>query len=90
MDNSAITCDEIIKSYNEEVKAKWYGKTKTILTNFNEKKVTCKTQKFYILLGFLSITAALLIAVNICFYLIKYQAKGKHLLPFHNINNELR
>ena len=28
MDDSAITCDEIIESYNEE--------TKTILTNFNE------------------------------------------------------
>ena len=30
MDDSAITCDEIIGSYDEE--------TKAILTNFNEKK----------------------------------------------------
>ena len=36
MDDSVITCDEIIESYNEEIK--------TIPTNFNEKKVTCKTQ----------------------------------------------
>ena len=34
-------------------------------TNFNEKKVTCKTQNFYILLAFLLITIALLIAVTI-------------------------
>ena len=38
MDNSAITCDEIIESYNEEIK--------TVPTNFNEKKLTCKIQKF--------------------------------------------
>ena len=36
MDDLAIPCDEIIESYNEEIK--------TIPTNFNEKKVTCKTQ----------------------------------------------
>ena len=34
MDNSAVTCYEVIKSYDEE--------TKTIPTNFNEKKVICK------------------------------------------------
>ena len=34
MDDSAITCDEIIESYNE--------KTKNIPTNSNEKKVICK------------------------------------------------
>ena len=33
-------CDEVIESYEEE--------TKTILTNFNEKKATCKTRNFYI------------------------------------------
>ena len=59
MDDSAITCDEIIESYDEE-------------TNFNEKKVVCKTQIFYILLAFLLITIALLIAVSIYCYLIKY------------------
>ena len=41
MNDSAITCDEIIESYDEE--------TKTIPTNFNEKKAICKTQYFYVL-----------------------------------------
>ena len=66
MDNSTITCDEVIESYNEE--------TKTIPTNFNEKKATCKMQNFYILHAFLLITIALLIAVSIYCYLIKYRA----------------
>ena len=52
MDDSAITCDEVIKSYDEDI-------------NFNEKKATCKTQNSYILLAFLLITIALLIAVSI-------------------------
>ena len=39
--------------------------TKSILTNFNEKKATCKTQNLYILLSFLLTTLALLIAVII-------------------------
>ena len=70
MDDSAIICDEVIKSYDEEIK--------TIPTNFNEKNITCKTQNFYILLAFLLITITLLIAVSIYCYLIKYQAKQKH------------
>ena len=52
MDDSTITCDVVIESYNEE-------------TNFNEKKATCTIQIFYILLSFLSITIALLIDVSI-------------------------
>ena len=56
-DDSTIICNEVIKSYDEEIE--------TLPTNFNEKKVTCKTQIFYILLGFLSSTIALLIAVSI-------------------------
>ena len=44
-------------------------------SNFNEKKATCKTQKFYILLAFLVITIALLTAISIYCYLIKYRAK---------------
>ena len=35
MDDSPIICEEVLKSYDE--------KTKTIPTNFNEIKVTCKT-----------------------------------------------
>ena len=59
MDDSAIVRDEIIESYDDK-------------TNFNEKNATCKTQNFYILLGFLLITIGLLIAVSIYCYLIKY------------------
>ena len=44
VDDSMIICDEVIKAYNEEIK--------TIPTNFNEKKVICNTQRFYILLEF--------------------------------------
>ena len=58
MDDSAIMCDEIIEE------------TKTIPTNFNEKNISCKIQNFYILLSFLLITIALLIAVSIYYYLI--------------------
>ena len=58
MDDSAITCDEIIDSYKEE-------------TNFNEKNITCRTQNFYILLAFSSTTIVLLIAISIYCYLIK-------------------
>ena len=43
MDNSAIMGDEIIESYDEEIK--------TVSTTFNEKKAICKMQNFYILLA---------------------------------------
>ena len=71
MDDLVITCDEI---------------TDVEETNFNEKNITCKTQIFYILVAFLLITMALLIAVSIYCYLIKYRAKQKHLLPFRDTN----
>ena len=58
---------------------KLYEETKTLPTNFNEKKANCKTQSFYILFVFLLITI-----IYCC--LIKYQANQKHLLPFHFIN----
>ena len=94
MDDSAISCDEV-KDVGEEAKsnveAKTSGeKTKTITTNFNEKKATGKTQNLYILFAFLLITIALLIDVSIYCYLIKYQAKQKQLLPFHSTNCELK
>ena len=41
-------------------------------------------QSFYILLAFLLITIALLIALCIYCFLKKYKAKQKHLLPFHD------
>ena len=81
MDDSAIMCDHVIEAYDEE--------TKTIPTNFNEKKATCKIQSFYVSVVFLLITIALLIAVSIYCYLIKYWAIQKHLLPFHFTNNKL-
>ena len=59
-------------------------------TNFNEKKATCKTQISYILFAFLLITMALLVVVSIYYFLIKYWAKQKYLLPFHDRNNELK
>ena len=55
MDYLANTCDEVIESEaksNEE-------QTKTIPTNFNEKKATYKMQNCYNLLEFLSIAIAL-------------------------------
>ena len=59
IDNSVMMCDEII-----EVETKLYvKKRKTNTTNFNEKNSTCKTQNFYILLAFLLVTTALLMAV---------------------------
>ena len=38
MDDSAIICDEVIESFDEDVEAKSYDEIKTIPTNFNEKK----------------------------------------------------
>ena len=61
MDDSVITCDEIIN-----VKE----------TNFNGKNISCKTQNFYILFAFLLITITLLIAVSIYCYLINYETKN--------------
>ena len=55
----AIICGEVIEPCNEK-------------TSFYEKKATCKTQNFYILLAFLLIAIALLLAVSIYYYLIKY------------------
>ena len=83
MDDSAIICDEIIESdaeansYNEE------AKTFT-------KNITCKTRNLYILFGSLLITIALMIDVTFYYYLIKYRAKQKHVLPFHVTNNKLK
>ena len=51
------------------------------------KNIICETKNFYILLAFLLITIALLIAVSVCCCMIKYKAKQKHLLPFYVTNN---
>ena len=74
MDSSVITCDEMINaeamSCNEETK-----RVKKSLMKKIQK--ICKTQNFYTLLAFLLIITALLIAVSIYSYLIKYRAKKK-------------
>ena len=57
MDDSAITCDQVIESYDEKIK--------TIPTNFNKKKASCKIQNFYVLVAFLLITIASFIAISI-------------------------
>ena len=83
MDDLRIMCDEVIEQYDEE--------TKTFPKNFNEKKKkACKTQVLHIVLPFLLITEALLIAVSIYCYFIKYQAIQKCLLAIHVKNNELK
>ena len=38
MDDSVIICDEVIESYDEEIK--------TITKNVNEKKITCRAQTY--------------------------------------------
>ena len=91
MDDLTIMCDKIIDAYaeaksNDEAKSN----IKETQLNFNEKKATCKTQNFFILLAFLLITIALLIAVVIYCYLIKYCVNQNHLLPFYGTNNELK
>ena len=58
-----------------------------VIESYDEETI-CKMQNFYILLAFSLITIALLIAVSIYCYLIKYWAK--HLLPFHVTNNKLK
>ena len=42
------------------------------------------------LFTFLLITIALLIAVSIYYYMIKYGAEQKHLLPFQSTNKKLK
>ena len=73
---SLITCVEIVEE------------TKRVTTSFNEKNAICATKHFYILLTFLLITIALLIAVSNYCYLILYQAKQKHLLSYHVTNKK--
>ena len=82
IDDSPTICDEAIESYDEELKT--ILKTKI----FNQKKVTCKIQNFCILLAFLLITIALLIAVSTYCYLIKYRAKEEYLLRFHDTKSK--
>ena len=81
MEDSRIIYKKVIRSYYKDVdaeaklnnEAKLNDETKSILTNFNGEKATCKTQNFYAkttqyFITSLLITVVLLIAVNIyCF-----------------------
>ena len=68
-----------------DTEAKLCGKAKS---HDEETNIICERKKLYILLPFLLITVALLIAVSIYCYLIKYKAKQKHLLPFYFTNSK--
>ena len=72
-----IMCYEIIEE-----------ETETARTNFNEKNAIFKTKNFWILLPFLLITITLFMAVSIYYYLTKYKAKQKHLLPYYVTNGK--
>ena len=72
MNDSAIICDEVIDADAKLSPKDNNDKTETIPTIFNEEKVACETQNFYILLTFLLITIKLLIVVSIYCYLINY------------------
>ena len=74
IDDSVIMRDKIIEE------------TKT----FNENNIIGETKSFCILLTFLCITIALLIAVSIYYYLIKYKSQQKHLLPYYATNDKLK
>ena len=65
-------------------------KTKTFPTNFNENNIPYKSQNVSILFILLLITIALLIANSTYYYLIKCQAKRKHLLQYYGTNNGLK
>ena len=64
MNDTAVICDEVIDA-DAKLNPKDDVETKTIPTNFNGKKATCKTQNLHILLAFLLITIALLIVASI-------------------------
>ena len=57
--------------------------------SYDEETKAVTRKNLYILLAFLLITIALLIAVCIYCYLAKYRPKQKHLSPFQVANNKL-
>ena len=88
MDKVTVKCGEIKESY---AKLSPKSGNKEAKTNFNQEKGACKTQNLYILLVFLLITIALLIAASIYCYLIKYRAKQKKIITIsrHKIKTSL-
>ena len=79
IDDLGITCDEIRDAQKTKMKQQILMK----------KNAICKAKNLYVLLAFFLISIAFLIAVSFYCYLIKYQVKQKHLLPFHITNDKL-
>ena len=79
IDGLGITCDEIRDTQKTKMKQQILMK----------KNAICKAKNLYVLLAFFLISIAFLIAVSFYCYLIKYQVKQKHLLPFHITNDKL-
>ena len=73
IDNSVVICDEIIDT------------KKTVQTKSLATKST--STNFYVLLPFLLITVALLIAVSICCCFIKYRARNKSI--YYRITSQI-
>ena len=72
IDDSVITCDEIIETAKSII-AKSVA-AKSVLANLNEKKVICRIKNVYILLAFLLITAT-----------YKYPAKQKKIITISRL-----
>ena len=79
IDDLGITCDEIRDAQKTKMKQQILMK----------KNAICKAKNLYVWLVFFLISIAFLIAVSFYCYLIKYQVKQKHLLPFHITNDKL-
>ena len=82
-----IIGDSVIVCIVEVTKA---DTTNTIPIIFNEEKLSCKIENFYILLTFVLIAMSLLIIVNIYCYFMKHRSKQKYLLPYHDTSKKLK
>ena len=85
-------CDEIIDVVRPEALAtpanSYEEATKSVPTKNASTQST--STNFFILLIFSLIAIPLLIAVSIYYYLIKYQAKQKYLLLYHESSDKLK
>ena len=81
-DLSTCTCEMVYGIYLESIISQFPQNipTKAIRKNYNERKVTCRMENFYVLFALLLIIISLLIIVSIYCYLIKHWSKQKHLL----------
>ena len=74
MDDSAIICDEVVESYNEEMRS--------IPTSFNGKNVICKTEFLHFTYLFINYHYV----IDSCYYILLFDKISKkiYLLPFHD------